>query len=475
MQLPGLSNADDSDNIPVPIGYAIPWCNASELVKSKDDDTLVVSSLLLVTSKLIIIVFCYELFHHLRKHSIHQKTHEWYHVYWATQILIIIGMGLLIDFAHRNQKNLVALKFFYSSLGADFGLTLITFSGLFVLGYLRRKYGSNPYNAEDIELSQQASVQHRSVERVVQSGSGSLDRNLWYKITVGERIHLLDEENYLVPPPLSPLFCSLCHKLCQYCCRNKCSNRSSADQKESEPLQKTSGYSAKWRKDGCMIVWTIFTNAISLFVFLALFSYLTQAIPAIAISYYLNPTASLIRLGFFEIAAIIILIEIAYIIFLIEKFTWLCYIHYTKQIPEEILDEDKDKGNKYRYIDMYLNKESKTGSELVSIIDSKKRECKCTHWLLATAFFQIITFGLVIYLSWRLLHFLLIIIIDQTSNPNDQFKDILAILPTIALNGWLLFKQGNIMHVLKDVVSKANKSTLEHGNQHTFTHYGSTH
>lgn len=495
MQLPSLSDADDSDNIPVPIGYAIPWCNASQLVGEYDQNTILVSILLLITSKLIIITFCYELFHHLWKNSIRRKTHKWYHVYWATQILILIGMFLLIDFARRNQKNKVALQLFHVSLIVDGVVTFISLVGLLVLAFIRRLCRSSPYSCheEEIVLSMQASVEHTSVERVVQSENGShqpeqvsregqRQHNGWYKITTDGKIFLLDEENYLVPPPLSPLCCSLCHNLFRYCCRNvlKCNDRG-IDQEESAPLQQTSGSGgsrsfAKWNKDGCMILWTLFINATSFFVFLALFSYLTQAIPAIAISYYLNPIASLIRLGFFEIAAIIFLMEIAYIIYLIEKFMWLCHIHYTKQIPEEILE-----GKECRYIDMYLNKASKEGSELVSIIDGKWR-CQCIsklgkyfHWLLLTTLFQIITFGFVIYLSWRLLHFVLIIIIDQTADPNDQFKDILAILPTIALNVWLLLKQGNITHALKDMVSKANKTTMEHGNEHhTFIHYGST-
>ena len=467
MQLPGLSNFEDSDNIPMPVGYAIPWCNASqELMGKGDQDITLISSLLLVTSKLIIIVFCYELFHQLCKHTIHRKTNEWYHIYWATQILIIIGMAWLINFARKNQKNRVTGYIFYSSLSVDAVLTIISISGLFVLAFCRRKHSNLTYNVNEEQI--EVELQHADNN----TEPRPIKPDPWNKIAIEGRILNSLE---LVPPPLSPLcFIPLCCILrCFICCILKCCPRSNCCNKSTQGppgRQQQTALHTQWEEDWYIILWTIITNAVSLLVFLGLFSYLTQAIPAVAVSYYLNPTASLIRLGFFEVSVVILIMEIAYALFLVEKFTWLWYIHWNKQIPEEIVEENKKTGNKYRYVDIYLNNKR---SELVSLVDSEKCCscscnnccCKCFHWLLLTAFSQIIVFGFVIYLSWRLLHFLMIIIIDQTSNPNNQFKDILAILPTIALNGWLLFKKGNIMRALKDVVSKANKSIIEHGNE----------
>ena len=88
-----------------------------------------------------------------------------------------------------------------------------------------------------------------------------------------------------------------------------------------------------WEKCGnCWRVsWTVFMNIVSLVTFLAFVSYLSQAFPAIVLSYYLSPTASLIRLGFFEVIIVVLLFEIAYVLFLMDKLTWLCYFRKHKK------------------------------------------------------------------------------------------------------------------------------------------------
>ena len=64
----------------------------------------------------------------------------------------------------------------------------------------------------------------------------------------------------------------------------------------------------------------------------------------------------------------------------------------------------------------------------------------------------------IVVLSAVLLFFLLNVVIQQTSGSDNEFKDILAIVPTIALNLWLLFWQGDPCKAFKNIVSKANKA-----------------
>ena len=84
------------------------------------------------------------------------------------------------------------------------------------------------------------------------------------------------------------------------------------------------------------------------YYFLTIGSYVAQALPAIAMSYYVNPTSTLIRLGFFELAIFILLVEISYFIFLCDKLSWLCYIKIRKQLPDEL-------SNELDYISVYVN------------------------------------------------------------------------------------------------------------------------
>ena len=531
-QLPKLSTAEseNTDNLGA-IGYAIPWCSADSLKNKKDENIEFISEFLVVTSKFIILFFCYELFHLLRKYSIHHKTHDWYHTYWALQVTLIIGLGYLTNFVTNNQKNQCAITIFKASLYVDGGLTAFTIVIMIILECFKsHSYFSNPDQLSEAEDSNTNFSQtphanpedHKSHSDVLDQHSNNTDKTEEKTLTIKAEIHpdpcslhasperpesrskshsgvlniggdqslpdlkaqdetleiivkqptekktvldngqgrpasdhnddqKQDDSNLLVPPPFS-LCCLLCSKLMQrYFCNSS--------GKEEALLLSTSP--KRLRTDWCMIIWTVLANGVSLFVFIGFLSYLTQAIPAVAISYYLSPTSSLIRLGFFELAAVVLVMEIAYLIFLAEKLIWLSYVHWNKSIPEEIKRVD-GKEEKVMYIDIYLVNgkdpvlKSLTNSETFSCL------CKYFHWLLIFTLFQIITFTCVIYLSLMLLHFILSVIIDQTSDSNHQFRDILAILPTIALNGWLLFKHGNIVPVLKNIISNINKTTIEH-------------
>ena len=240
-----------------------------------------------------------------------------------------------------------------------------------------------------------------------------------------------------VPPPLTTI--------CQFnCCNTTCS---------------------KYIRKCCNTFWIIGMNIVSLITFLAFIGYLSQAFPAIVISYYLNPTASLIRLGFFEVIIVVMLLEVSYLLFLLDKCTWLCYFHKYKKYPKEIeVDDDLDSGknlqlslNQYIYDDELI-----TCKELCGC-----RCCRKCHWLICTVLFQIITMFFIIGLSGLLLYFLLNIVIQQTSNPNNQFKDVLAIVPTIALNLWLLFRQIDFGRALKDIAQRANE---QHHHIHSHNH-----
>lgn len=217
--------------------------------------------------------------------------------------------------------------------------------------------------------------------------------------------------------------------------------------------------------------WSVLSNLASLAVFLSFSSYLSQALPAITISYYLNPTASLIRLGFYELIIVVLLLEVSYLLFLFDKCTWFCYFNKHKEIPEEIeikVDDDDDyaqetdKGKSY--ICKYIHDGKLIGCNEICGCDSKYN---CTGWLYLITFLQICIMIFIIGLSTALLYFLLNVVIQQTSSPNNQFKDILAIVPTIALNLWLLSRQVDIGKALKDIAHKASEyNHHNHPNDH---------
>ena len=300
MQLPGLSDelgSDGSDGkVPNTQGYAIRWCDTKYLIKNVDNNIKIFSIILVFTSKFFILIFCYELYHQLRDHRIHEKTHDWYYVYWATQLAIIVGMGLLIDFSHKNQKNRVAVTIFYASLGVDLVSTVIVTLVLMVMectkGHQNQNYISHvedkttlittspspnesdrePTNTTTVKLSNKIEEQPATEDSRQNNKTKGKDPNIGDDGTVD-----------LVPPPLV----LICTCLCQCVCNQ--SNTRSPETEKTALLDKT-----KRHMHYCQFFWKLFLNGVSLFTFLAFLSYLTQAVPSIAISYYLSPTTSLI-------------------------------------------------------------------------------------------------------------------------------------------------------------------------------------
>ena len=265
-----------------------------------------------------------------------------------------------------------------------------------------------------------------------------------------------------VPPPLTLMYeCCGCCSHCENCSGCNCCFPCNC---------------GTWWKTS----WTFITNLLSLILFLAFSSYLSQALPAITISYYLNPTASFIRLGFYEVIIVVMLLEISYLLFLLDKCTWLCYFNKYKEIPEEIKndvedgdDDAQEMDKKKSYICKYIHEgeligcKETCGCNCACNCTHRCWKCDCTwrfHWLYMTTLFQILIMIFIIGLSAALLYFLLRVVIQQTSSPNNQFKDILAIVPTIALNLWLLSRHVDIGKALKDIAHKAHEYTHDsHG------------
>ena len=98
---------------------------------------------------------------------------------------------------------------------------------------------------------------------------------------------------------------------------------------------------------------------------------------------------------------------------------------------------------------------------------TQQKKYSCRWYWLCIVFFQIFTLAFMIVVSAPALYFLMQIVIDQTSNSNNDFKDLLSILPTIALNAWLLLKHGDIIHAMKEIVKSAAKQQRISG--HTAT------
>ena len=519
-------------------------------------------------------------------------------------MLICAGMIIFIWFTVKRQKNIISRSTFLVSLGIDIIL------GMVVLVVLLSQKGYTSCICRSQELG------------------GTTQSN--------------NNDTFLVPPPLS----LLCHWVEQRITKGNNGDSETTRLLEPDPEDHQQHSSKEQR---CTFCWTIFTNTTSLVTFIASLSYLTQALPGIAISYYINPTASLIKLGFFELAVGILVVEIAFAIYLIDKCVWLAYVHCAEEIPDEVYEDeeisDKDRtppgdptpsrdgketelyGELLKQITEFLSLKTQlelmekqrseshdqeteshdlgveshdlktephgsitndatnappttplpesnldSGSDasnthpvdaeivVISSPDSshlstsskddsstpqprskntsesdddivnappdlatveakpdpqnkatnlptktpqqpKKKKTikyieeylvdgtkpklisfghwKCSyrlcHWLFFTSAFQIIVAMLLIGMSAPLLYFIMNIIIDQTSASNDQFKDILAIVPTIVLNTWLLIRYGNISHAIKDILGKATKSAMEHHDSHHGDHHHPRH
>jgi hypothetical protein len=470
-QLPGLSDdvhlEVNMSNAPPSKGYAIRWYDKK---KFENYDNKIITTcivLLIVTSKQLIIAFCYECYQKLIKHKIHRKTHKWYYAYWAIKVVILAGMLVLIAFVIKHQQNRISRITFLTSLGID---AILGLTAVFILSC--KKYSRNPC----------ASCRKYS----------SCCESWWTEQPI---VTQSDEDTYLVPPPLS-----LC---CQCFCFRKIQDES--DHKEAN--ETTPLFAMLTRNECLQTYWTVLMNAGSLMIFVAFLSYLTQALPAIAISWYINSSSSLIRIGFFELSFAILVEEIAFLIFLVDKFVWFCYIHKEESIPEEVYyyeleqfpdqptnqpaEDDTTSAEDHRdgidgpqarpaanphpgkqapkkmikYVNQYTYL-SDDGKHKLKGFGRWKCSYKICHWLFIFTIFQIVAVSMLIGISVPLLYFVMSIVIDQTSDSSNQFKDILTLIPTIALNVWLLWQHRSIPHAVKNIVSKANASAKEHHNGH---------
>ena len=464
LQLPDLSSEQlpvDSDVIPNVIGYASHWTclhNGAFLYSNNLIITTISASIVTVT-KLSLLGFCYEILQFIRKHKINRKTNEWYYYYWGAQVLMIINLLAVIYFEGTKQRNKTALYLFITSIVIDIILITVAFlviyrkifvalkqcirknnNGTDTQGPLLSSHIINVVTTDHEHPTESPTSDRREAYDIeldvcYKQNSTQLSRltgKLWQP---SRKKEMATKGVEFVPPPLTLLF-----ECCDYeCCKN-------------------------WQTH-----WTIFTNIISLLIFLAFISYLSQAFPAIVISYYLSPTASLIRLGFIEVIIVVMLFEIAYILFLLDKLAWLCYYRKRAKIPNEIKpdhDEMSENNNNMTFIDQY--------------IDSKEQElicshlCKCTngccHCCFILIIVQIVAMVIIAVLSGVILYFLLNVVIQQTSGSDDQFKDILAIVPTIALNLWLVFRQGDFCKAVENIANKVNKAVDDSVGHDVTTH-----
>ena len=450
--------------------------------------------------KLTFVFFSYELYQRLIKQKLYKKTHDRYYTYWSAQILIfgsLIGLGI---FAAKFQSNRVALDTFWGSITTDFVVAVV----IIVIVTLK----ANPFT------------------------EWTCLRNA----DEGDAKEVPEGDSKFIPPPM--LVCCQC---CNVCPSNERCKRCLLSTKQ---------------------VLIVLANGVSLFLFLAIGSYVAQALPAIAMSYYVNPTCTLIRLGFFELAIFILLMEFSYLIFLCDKLSWLCYVRFRRNLPDEISNElhfvsvyvnectrvqpaperqlqgegtentpllETGSGNSYgtpgghaaaqKPVGSAANIQPPDGSSTgaqgdattPSDSDAKEngstsstsaqppsnstvpgqstpggppgnpppappqppgggtdntpqnaaqqtsKEYSCRWYWLCIIFFQIIALLIVIGVSAPALFFLMQIVIDQTSSSNNDFKDLLTILPTIALNAWLLLKHGDIIHAMKEIMKSAIK------------------
>lgn len=461
---------DESDSVHLKaVGYAVRWCDDKYLIDNSDADIDHLSIVLIATSKLVILFFCYEIYEKLQKGKFHKRTQLWYYFYWATQIAIIVGIGLLLKFLQDNQKNKKALLRFQISLGLDALLAIIFVISL----HLYMLYLSCTQS----------------------SYTGSIN-------SAPAKPNTMNSFLKLVSPPLTSIASFVYEKLRVYNKNRKAKNKTEQKDEEKEHLLKHNKHQSfkYWCKEKSI---KILVNGISIFTFMAFLSYLTQAVPAISISYYINPTITLIRLGVFEPYIMIMVAEFAYVLFLVDKIYWIIYTIVEKKIPEEIIEkttESIDSNPKKKEIRGSIkplqtiiatpsrnetNQETKPAKfteadklELCGFVQKPQKGCRVIkhidHYLLIKKYdvtrepefkhppelfviltcLQIVAFFLVIYSSWKMLYFILNLTIEQT-DLTDDFKDILAILPTIAINLFFLYKRRDIAHFAKDVVDDA--------------------
>ena len=101
------------------------------------------------------------------------------------------------------------------------------------------------------------------------------------------------------------------------------------------PVPLTSYFELCGRKF-CIKAWEYVMNFAAFFFTFFFISTILQTVPNILISYYAFPSRTLIRIGFFQVSFVCLVIAFGGLIFLLEKLGWLLHIKIHKKIPNEL-------------------------------------------------------------------------------------------------------------------------------------------
>ena len=89
-------------------------------------------------------------------------------------------------------------------------------------------------------------------------------------------------------------------------------------------------------RNSCIKAWEHILNFAAFFFTFFFISTILQTVPNILISYYAFPSRTLIRIGFFQVSFVCLVVAFGGLIFLLEKLGWLLHIKIHKKIPNEL-------------------------------------------------------------------------------------------------------------------------------------------
>lgn len=194
----------------------------------------------------------------------------------------------------------------------------------------------------------------------------------------------------------------------------------------------------------CLSTYRWIMNLLGLTLTFFLVSYVLQALPNILIAYYSYPSRSLATLSFLQIALACLVLNVAGIIFLLEKLGWLCYVRIKRRAPPGIQDTDSElmnlylpksvkkedvEGNKNSYYDETMNVQENTKSAKIKI---KKSDIVKVCLQIVALFFVLATISVVLVLVGT-------IVFKQTTDDNDSLHGLLTTIPTVLGNILLYF------------------------------------
>jgi hypothetical protein len=90
------------------------------------------------------------------------------------------------------------------------------------------------------------------------------------------------------------------------------------------------------RRKFCIKAWERILNFAAFFLTFFFISSILQTVPNILISYYAFPSRTLVRIGFFQVSFVCLVVAFGGLIFLIEKLGWLIHINIHRRIPDEL-------------------------------------------------------------------------------------------------------------------------------------------